>query len=517
MTARRPWCPIRAIAHLHASVPWCHRHDALPGNRARSSSASSSRCSSSPCSPPAGSAWRTGSRPTRSIGQDREVRPGTLDDVGRGEPANFLIIGSDTRAFVDNATDEEHFGDPAEQTGQRSDTIMVAHIDPDTETGVLVSFPRDLWVDIPGTRRAPRSTPRSTAARSCVVETIKQNFDIPISHYLEVDFAGLPQHRRRDRHGADLLPDAGARHQDRARHHRTRAASDLDGDEALAYVRSRYYEYFERTGSGTTTAPSDLGRIRRQQYFIRSLANEAVKSGLPQLHEGQRHPRQDGRRTSRATRTSGSPTSARSAQDVPRGRSRRRRDGDRADRRASSSTARTRWCSIAERGRADLRPAARRSASRPRRTSCPQASRRPTSRVAVLNGSGVGGPGRRRVRRAAAAPGSRSSARPATPTAATTTVTEVRYADGREDQGAVRARVPRRRGQARRGRRAARRAPTSCVVLGRDFHGVSVPDDDADGRDRRPRLADDRPPAPTTVTGPPAELRAATNHSRTPA
>src|SRR6478736_5108606 len=62
---------------------------------------------------------------------------------------NYLFIGSDTRAFVKNAADAEHFGSAQSQTGQRSDTLMVAHIDPGGKTGVLVSFPRDLWVDIP--------------------------------------------------------------------------------------------------------------------------------------------------------------------------------------------------------------------------------------------------------------------------------------------------------------------------------------------------------------------------------
>ena len=63
---------------------------------------------------------------------------------------NYLIIGSDTRAFGETKADVQHFGSAASQQGQRSDTMMVAHIDPGKRTGVLVSFPRDLWVAIPG-------------------------------------------------------------------------------------------------------------------------------------------------------------------------------------------------------------------------------------------------------------------------------------------------------------------------------------------------------------------------------
>src|SRR5689334_10170153 len=51
--------------------------------------------------------------------------PGLLTKGG-----NYLFIGSDTRAFVHTKADAEHFGSAATQTGQRSDTIMVAHLDP---------------------------------------------------------------------------------------------------------------------------------------------------------------------------------------------------------------------------------------------------------------------------------------------------------------------------------------------------------------------------------------------------
>src|SRR5205085_789040 len=60
---------------------------------------------------------------------------------------NFLLIGSDTRAFVDTPAEAQHFGSAKQETGQRSDTIMVAHVDAAKGTALLVSFPRDLWVD----------------------------------------------------------------------------------------------------------------------------------------------------------------------------------------------------------------------------------------------------------------------------------------------------------------------------------------------------------------------------------
>src|SRR5476649_2461434 len=116
----------------------------------------------------------------------REIDPKLLTEGG-----NYLIIGSDTRAFVDSKTDTEHFGSKATQTGQRSDTIMVVHIDPGKHTGILVSFPRDLWVAIPGHGTAKINAAFAFGGPQLTIATIKQDFNIPISHFLEVDFAGF--------------------------------------------------------------------------------------------------------------------------------------------------------------------------------------------------------------------------------------------------------------------------------------------------------------------------------------
>src|SRR3954471_7051186 len=67
------------------------------------------------------------------------------DDQPPGEPQNFLLVGSDTRAFVDNASDQAHFGNSSNTGGQRSDTIIIVRIDPRTKRAAMVSFPRDLW------------------------------------------------------------------------------------------------------------------------------------------------------------------------------------------------------------------------------------------------------------------------------------------------------------------------------------------------------------------------------------
>jgi LCP family protein required for cell wall assembly len=195
---------------------------------------------------------------------------------------NYLIIGSDTRSFVNSAADAEHFGSKQTQTGQRSDTIMVAHFDPGGHTGTLVSFPRDLWVAIPGHGTAKINAAFAYGGPQLTIATIKQDFNIPISHYLEVDFAGF-----RDIVNAigsvPIYFPAPARDKNTGLQIDTPGCHNLTGDQALAYVRSRYYEYKTASGQWVYDPRSDLGRIDRQQNFIRSLAHAAVKSVFPNV------------------------------------------------------------------------------------------------------------------------------------------------------------------------------------------------------------------------------------------
>lgn len=204
------------------------------------------------------------------------------DDTEPGEPANFLLLGSDTREFVETAEAEEAFGSAEEQAGQRSDTIMVVHVDPKARMGLLVSFPRDLLVDIPGIGESKINAAYNDGPQA-VVDTIEQNFDIPIHHYLEVDFAsfegivnavgGVPVYfdapARDEKTGLDVA-FFGAEYP---------GCFELDGRVALAYVRSRSYEK-NIDGEWIPDNESDLGRIDRQQKFMRRLAAEALAVSL---------------------------------------------------------------------------------------------------------------------------------------------------------------------------------------------------------------------------------------------
>jgi polyisoprenyl-teichoic acid--peptidoglycan teichoic acid transferase len=217
----------------------------------------------------------------RKIDSIPRVKLKTAENTDPGEPANFLLIGSDTRGFGETPEEREAFGDPAAAGGQRSDTLMVIHVDPRAKTGYLVSFPRDLGVDIPGLGQS-KINAAFNAGPQRVVDTLKQNFDVEIHHYLEVDFAsfkgivdamgGVPIYfgapARDQKSGFEFIP-----------FNFKPGCYTLDGSQALNYARSRYYEEFTE-GEWRTDPRSDLGRIDRQQRFMKRLATQAFRQSL---------------------------------------------------------------------------------------------------------------------------------------------------------------------------------------------------------------------------------------------
>lgn len=212
--------------------------------------------------------------------------------------ANYLIIGSDSRAFVDtsgNANDAAQFGDPNSDPnvgGQRSDTMMVAHVEPSAQRTFVVSFPRDLMVDVPGTPgKSQINSAYSQGGADLVAKTLKENFDIDINHYLEVDFKSFREIVDQIGHVTVYIP--GKMRDDVETNFSTPYGGGcypLSGDAALAYVRARHLEIADPNGdivdpdTGERWSKyddwSDLERIQRQQYFIKKLAGLAISKSL---------------------------------------------------------------------------------------------------------------------------------------------------------------------------------------------------------------------------------------------
>jgi len=414
--------------------------------------------------------------------------PGTLADAKRGKPANFLIIGSDTRAFVNNTVDEEHFGDAQNQTGQRSDTIMIAHVDPDHETGMLVSFPRDLWVDIPG-RGGAKLNAAFNGGHQLLVDTIKQNFDIPINHYLEIDFAGF----RNIVDAIGTVPiyfPTPAYDKETGLDIKTAGCHRLDGEDALAYARSREYHYIDDDGDWVRDGTADLGRIRRQQYFIRSLANESVRAGFrnPTKINNVINKTVDNMTIDPGLGLSDILALAKTFKQVDPGivemvtvpTKREQIDGQDAQRLDAENAA-----PIFERLRTfgDTKP----------KTELPKDVRAADVHAQVLNGSGVGGQARQ-VSDALSGVGFSMVGQPSNADRNDYTTTEVQYTKGSEHVAQFALAYLGGAGKLVRVSRVP--AGTNVViVLGRDFEAVEAPTTPATGASTT---------TPTTVSGPPA-------------
>ena len=195
------------------------------------------------------------------------------------EPRNFLIIGTDSASGFDP---DDPRTEGRDMTGQLADVIMILRVDPRDGSAQLLSIPRDSRVAV-----APDGTmARINGAISAggdegprnLVQTIKRNFGISVDNYVEVDFksftdlvdvlGGVPVYFTtpvRDRMSGLFVDEPGC--------------IMLDPDQALAYARSRTFEY--RTESGWQVDGSgDLGRITRQQDFIKRALRRASDQGV---------------------------------------------------------------------------------------------------------------------------------------------------------------------------------------------------------------------------------------------
>jgi LCP family protein required for cell wall assembly len=190
-----------------------------------------------------------------------------------GPTQNYLLVGSDTREGADpSAADFGSIGDESVVTGRRSDTIMVLRREQDGGAALL-SIPRDLWVEIPGTGGSNRINSAYNDGPERLAATVGQSLGIPINHYVEVDFAGFK--RIVDEIGGVDLCIAYATRDPNTGLDLQPGCQTLDGEQALAFARSRYYEEF-RDGDWQVDPRADLGRIERQQLFMRAAAQGAL-------------------------------------------------------------------------------------------------------------------------------------------------------------------------------------------------------------------------------------------------
>lgn len=179
------------------------------------------------------------------------------EPVLEGEPITILLIGSDKRA-----ADGEDRG--------RSDSLILVRMDPDRDFISMLSFPRDLYVEIPGVG-TDKINAAYTYGEKTTIDTVKKLTGEPINHFVNIDFEGFQR----------LVDAVGGVYLDVDRRYfndNTGGGEDyemidleagyqrLDGVKALDFARYRHTD-------------SDFARIQRQQQFLSELKRQTKRIG----------------------------------------------------------------------------------------------------------------------------------------------------------------------------------------------------------------------------------------------
>jgi LCP family protein required for cell wall assembly len=188
-----------------------------------------------------------------------------------------LIIGSDSRAGASKLG--VNVGNSASQSENLSDAIILARVSPSTHKVALLSIPRDLYVNVPGVGETKINAAFSGGDPSRLVEVIQQDLGIPVNQYAAVNFLAVEEIANAIGGVEQYFPTPA---QDLYSNLTVTKAGcvNLTGAQALAFVRSRHYQYFlDGEWQDQNEPESDLGRIQRQQAFIRDGVEKVERTG----------------------------------------------------------------------------------------------------------------------------------------------------------------------------------------------------------------------------------------------
>jgi LCP family protein required for cell wall assembly len=176
-----------------------------------------------------------------------------------------LIFGLDYRDW------EANEGPP------RTDTMILLSIDPLTKSAGILSIPRDLWVDIPGSGYGKINTayPIGEGIKypgggpGLAIKTVENFIGVPIDYYAQIDFSAF-QDFIDEIGGIDVNVPAPLEITPIGGHIKDIKAgmNHFDGRWALAYARARY------------TEGGDFDRAQRQQQVILAVRDKILNLNM---------------------------------------------------------------------------------------------------------------------------------------------------------------------------------------------------------------------------------------------
>jgi LCP family protein required for cell wall assembly len=183
-----------------------------------------------------------------------------------GSGTNWLIAGSDARQGL-TVEQERQLSTGFDIGGQRSDTILILHIPSGGGRPLLISIPRDSYVEIPGYGMDKINAAFDFGGPKLLAETIQDATGLYINHYMGIGFGGF----------VNVVNDVGgvrmclpsALHDVASGVNLSKGCQNLSGGEALAYVRDRH-----------SFATQDLQREQDQRIFLKALLAKMTSMGV---------------------------------------------------------------------------------------------------------------------------------------------------------------------------------------------------------------------------------------------
>jgi LCP family protein required for cell wall assembly len=193
------------------------------------------------------------------------------DYAGRPAPGsgtNWLIAGSDSRQGLTTQQEHQYSTGQIDTTGTgRSDTIMILHIPAGGGRPVLISVPRDSYVNIPGYGMNKINAAFSFGGPALLAKTIQSDTGLYINHFMDIGFGGFVNVVNAVGGVRMCLPSAI---DDQASGLNLNAGCQvLTGGQALAWVRDRH-----------SFATQDLQREQDQRLFLAALLKKMTSAGV---------------------------------------------------------------------------------------------------------------------------------------------------------------------------------------------------------------------------------------------
>jgi cell envelope-related function transcriptional attenuator common domain len=183
------------------------------------------------------------------------------------EPLTVLVMGVDW-----NGKDAERY------VGNRSDTMMLVHFDPDSDHINITSIPRDSRVHVARGHGINKiNYAHAIGGAKLAVETVEDNFGVHIDNHVVVDTAGL-------RHIFDLLGPVEVVVEKEMHYEDHTSGLFIDLKPGKQLLNAQQLEGYVRFRKDAT---ADLGRMERQQWFLRQaqakLRDPAILLKAPEL------------------------------------------------------------------------------------------------------------------------------------------------------------------------------------------------------------------------------------------